>query len=147
MISVWKEYGKSMKTVWGQYQACMGNVWEMHSWGIPAVGLTYQGSIKRAWNKYQTGMMEKYLASLPDRLLRQFGFLAFWLMYAGFTFFALVTILILFSKGKMAQSGNRCLTSVWGYGGFSVAHALVRTRGMPEIINKAKKKKSGSKMK
>jgi hypothetical protein len=61
MVSVWKEYGKSMKTVWGQYQACIGNIWEMHSWGIPKAGLTYQVSIKPAWNKYLMGMIEKYL--------------------------------------------------------------------------------------
>jgi hypothetical protein len=86
----------------------------MHSWGIPAAGLTYQVSIKPAWNKYQTGMLVKHLASLPDRLPRQFGFLAFWLVYVGFTFLALGTILILFYWKKMAQSGNRCLTSILG---------------------------------
>jgi len=40
----------------------------MHSCGIPAAGLTYQDSTKPAWNKYLTGMIEKYLASLPGRM-------------------------------------------------------------------------------
>jgi hypothetical protein len=40
----------------------------MHSWGIPKAGLTYQVSIKPAWNKYLMGMIEKYLASLPDTM-------------------------------------------------------------------------------
>ena len=53
IISIWKEYGNSMRRVCRQYGEGIRKVWEQYSCSIPDVCLQYQDSIYRAGGKYQ----------------------------------------------------------------------------------------------
>jgi hypothetical protein len=53
MVSVWKEYGNSMRRVCREYGEGIRKVWEQYSCNIPDVCLQYQDSIYRSSGKYQ----------------------------------------------------------------------------------------------